>query len=1412
MATQDDDAQATGPTTPDAPPAEPSTATPAARPAARPRRRFLLNVSISIATYLLGLAAVLGVVLGTLGWLFTTEGGTAWLLQRVPVVQVMGTRGPLFGNFSAQSVELPLPGEGARLRVQDLSWRQPGFEAVGLAQWFRISLEELRAVRIDLTLSSEPSTTTDNAAPTSLALPFGLDISSVRVGELHISGLDAPLHDLQAGLSLGADDGAHRRIDALQLSWDRLQASGQAQVATRDALDLIAGIDLTQTLEGQGEWQARLDLSGPLAAPRLEARIRAGGSAKRPAQTLDVSATLKPFAAWPLGDLQARAQALDLSALHRDAPVTALDLEASVRSEAADLPAAITLQLGNRGAGLWNEGRVPLRELRLELQARPDDPTQLELKSFDASLGTARAPAGRVSGQGRWNPSDWQLSTRLQALQPAQLDARAPAMRLDGPLTLDGSGFDSSNTDAIQIRVRGQLDGQLLERKASQTVQVRLDATLGALRIELRELLAQAGGASASLNGQMTRASRRAGWAARGQATLQDFDPLPWWPGRTDSPWRQGPHRLSGGAQFDLGLGAEGLTGSLLQQLAQLRGTAQLRLQPSQLAGVPLQGSVTLQSDARSIGQVQVQLDAAGNKLQLDTSLGSAERGTDDHWTLTAEMPALNRLQALWRLALQPGDDARLGGALKAQAQLTGRWPAVRTDGTLQASGVQVGATSAKTANARWTLGSQANAPLDASIELAQVAVGRPSAETLQLQLKGTLADHTLELRADAKALPPAWVERIQAAPARPAEPASKRTLAQLQLQGGTFGANPQQPIGWRGQVKTLELRGDVASAPPWISTSPFGIELKWAEGPLRVALDAGRATLVGAGLSWSRIAWSAADPGRAPAMLDAQAQLEPLDVAPLLARLQPGFGWGGDLRLGGHLKVKSTPDFSADIVVERSTGDLSVTDDAGTRWLGLSDLRVGMMAADGVWSFSTGLAGKTLGQAAGAVVARTSPKATWPAADAPIQGVLELRIADVGVWGPWLPPGWRLTGNMHANAALSGSFGAPEYVGELTGSDLGVRNLLQGVEAREGSVSIVLLGDNARIEHFTAKAGDGSLSLSGGASLGTQPSAELKLRLDQFQLLGRVDRRIITSGDAVLKLGRDTLALDGDFKVDEGLIDFSRSEAPALSSDVQVVRGETPAEAYAGPVSADAASAGKTLRTTLNLRVDLGEKLRLRGQGLDTGLRGELRLTAPAGRLRVDGSVRTVAGTYRAYRQRLNIERGVLTFNGPVENPQLDIQAIRPNLDVRVGVSVTGTVLVPRIRLFSEPDMSDADKLSWLLRGRASEGQGSGDTALLQAAAMALLAGDEPGALDQLFNVIGLDDLSLRQSDSAAGGAIVSVGKQLSRNWYVGYERGLNATTGNWQLIYRIAQRFTVRAQSGEQNSIELIWSWRWQ
>jgi len=145
--------------------------------------------------------------------------------------------------------------------------------------------------------------------------------------------------------------------------------------------------------------------------------------------------------------------------------------------------------------------------------------------------------------------------------------------------------------------------------------------------------------------------------------------------------------------------------------------------------------------------------------------------------------------------------------------------------------------------------------------------------------------------------------------------------------------------------------------------------------------------------------------------------------------------------------------------------------------------------------------------------------------------------------------------------------------------------------------------------------------------------------------------------------------------------------------------------------------------------------------------------------------------------------------------------------------VAITGTLLLPRVRLYSEPEMSDNEKLSWLLLGRAPDGLDRADTALLQRAAVALLAGEGEAPTDALLRNLGIDEISLRQSgDGDTRDTVVALGKQLSRRWYVGYERGVNATTGTWQLIYRIAQRFTLRAQSGEDNSLDVIWVWRLQ
>ena len=125
---------------------------------------------------------------------------------------------------------------------------------------------------------------------------------------------------------------------------------------------------------------------------------------------------------------------------------------------------------------------------------------------------------------------------------------------------------------------------------------------------------------------------------------------------------------------------------------------------------------------------------------------------------------------------------------------------------------------------------------------------------------------------------------------------------------------------------------------------------------------------------------------------------------------------------------------------------------------------------------------------------------------------------------------------------------------------------------------------------------------------------------------------------------------------------------------------------------------------------------------------------------------------------------------------------------------------------------MPEIDKLSWLVLGRERDPSGSDDSALLQRAAMALLAGESGGTGAQVTKALGLTDVSFRKNEGDVHDTVVSLGRQLSQRWYVGYERSLNATAGTWQLIYRVARRFTVRAETGEDSAIDVIWTWRWE
>ena len=173
--------------------------------------------------------------------------------------------------------------------------------------------------------------------------------------------------------------------------------------------------------------------------------------------------------------------------------------------------------------------------------------------------------------------------------------------------------------------------------------------------------------------------------------------------------------------------------------------------------------------------------------------------------------------------------------------------------------------------------------------------------------------------------------------------------------------------------------------------------------------------------------------------------------------------------------------------------------------------------------------------------------------------------------------------------------------------------------------------------------------------------------------------------------------------------------------------------------------------------------------------------------------------------------------------------------LPVEVGVEVTGTALDPKVALFSSPEMSETDKLSWLVLGvDPKQAPSAAQSLVLRQAASALLVDDDgsykPGVAERLgLDVLnfgygsdpamtqgvretmaptGLPGASTGSTAAAAQQEVVTLGKRIGSRLFVSYEQ---AVRGLWNLLriqYSLTQRLSVRAQSGSDTALDLLYT----
>lgn len=960
-----------------------------------------------------------------------------------------------------------------------------------------------------------------------------------------------------------------------------------------------------------------------------------------------------------------------------------------------------------------------------------------------------------------------QAQARLQAMPPFMTSARLQGRLSQGPegpalqpLDLQAELQGPLAQIALQLRLRQPAAAGAAAGHAE--LQARLapwqDPPMPEAWASLEGLdlgLLWPGAARTDLHGQARIEPQGPGW--RFELSLSNHAPGPWALGRLPLDALQAQGRWDAGRW----------------QLAQvlLRGS-----------GARLQGSGQLNvHTGRARGQAQ--LWAPGLELKAHTDWPLSAGGGRLDLRVDRLAPALDWLRGL------PGLPAPLAASLRQ----------------LQAQG------QAQLALA-WTEG-LANAQAEARLDLRQLtgAAGL-QLSALQASLRGRLRDAQLQARAQ---LAGTWLSavegegRLTLGPEALGQALAARSVAPLarlswQLHLQTLALALKDPAGGRWQLSS--------TGPLVLRSSGLGVDAGPGALAWRPPAALGTAPAV---LDWELLRWQ-------DGQVSGQGRVHgiPLAWAASLAddRLK-GSGLESDLLLDGRWQAQLGPRLRVHAELQRRSGDLRLpvrTDPGAVVQLaaGVSQARLALdidgQALALAWAWESERAGQSEGQLR-TQWQRDQGRWHWPA-DAPLDGRLQARLPRLGVWSALAPPGWRLQGSLQADVALSGTRSRPLLSGPLQAEDLSLRSMVDGIAFDRGRLRALLEGEQLRLQEASLRGGSGWLHATGQVRWsGGQPQLSLQARLERLEASLRSDRQLTVSGHLQASLSgppRQTpLVIRGDLRLDRARFRLTDEDRPALGSDVVLRRADAPG-ARSGP-SARAAAWGPL---DLAVQMDLGEDFRVEGRGLDVGLRGRLSVTATdlTQLPRLVGTVQMSAGQYQAFGQRLSIAHGLLRFTGPADNPALDILALRPRLSQRVGVQVSGTALMPRLRLYAEPELPDTEKLGWLVLGRARASTGA-DSALLQQAAIALLGRRSPAAAAGLAASLGLDELSIHEAPAAQSSgsvAAITLGKRLSSKAYAAYESSLSGTLGTLYLFYELSQRLTVRTQTGAQTAVDLIFS----
>lgn len=1331
-------------------------------------------------------------------------------------------------------------------RIGRLQWSKPGV-AVTIDQlqleWSlrelwgrRLEVRRLSAERVQVLTAPQPEETREPfALPADLGLPLRLKVA-MQIGLLETGRLDSQqparllaFRDIAARYDF---DGARHAFGLDSFRYGQSSMQGEAslhattlQLAARFSAslsDLVAGESLAM--------QAAFAASGTLAggdAASLDLQLDVGEAAPGApgGAGINARAILHPWRSQPAQQVDVQFDRLNAHAFFQQAPTTALRGSATVVPLGDGLAVwSVNLDVRNELPGAWDSQRLPLASVVVVARLEPD---RIAFESGRADLA-GTVPAGTVSFQGEVpfdQPAMAVATSRLEQVNLRPLHGALPRTSLSGALDLEQ--WEATGRRFVADMLNATPGG--LDRDALPARQLRADVRMTAQQWVVEDLDLQVGEGSVRLRGSYAPTAGTLDLRAQlRQLPLQQV------------------HRklaVDPAARLSGELNTSGKPDRQLDFVATVSGTN------------------TASQDVRSRAEWEIRsFEARGRwtpeRLTVERVRADAFRAIADGRRIEVSLPAMNSVSgnlsfAAPGVALQADVDMRDqdgNGRVSLQldsAEQFGEWvrglPGTgELLGELRAQGAGVVGAEWQGHWRQWLASARSRQPeagllLKLAARTDGLVLDLPPGESraairlqvgdLDLALQGDPQSASLTLHGEARANDArARVDaRLQAVASEGERGAPAWNIDIGQLVTSVWLADETEPWALRVSEnlqlrveagEQLELRGGAGQA-TLSAPSAYGsgepLQVDWQPILLRRSAS-GALTLQSRGVVT----------GLQPAWADRLLRRD--GEGPLASA-----GIRTDLMLRGEWDVNLAEQAGITARLSRERGDLTLL--GSGRMAGIRSLELKAGAAENAVDLQLAMDSANAGVISariGTQLERQDGGWSLPPT-APLSGSLRATVQDLTTFAFLAPPGWRIQGAMEADLQLRGEVRSPLLSGELRGSGLNLRSVIDGVELHDGMLRARLLGSRMEVDELAFQGGTGSRAyvrgfsgnrtpppkergrmrahgvidwsgVPGSGQTGAGIRMDMEAELQRMQVLVRHDRQMTLSGRLSGGLDDGRLRIRGDLTVDRASIVLPEAGAPTLGDDVVVVRSSE----LRNPSAAEARNALVEVRTRkpmdLELQLDLGSDLALEGEGITTRLEGELTARSSAvgnNPVMVFGQVRTVEGRYRAWGQELDVETGVVRFNGPYTNPVLDLLAIRPNIPVRAGVQVTGPLLNPRVQLYSSPELPEGEKLSWVVLGRATVMTGA-EGSSMQQAALQLAAGQLSG---RLASGLGLDELGL--SDTG-----VRVGKRISNELYLTYQQGLAGAASTLYIFYDITRRLTVRAQGSEAGAIDLVYT----